>query len=122
MKELTMYVKRLTPQEKMDIMDIKLDRIRAVNYRCEVCNIQLEPGNQHMSHIVPKWENNVEKYSYEAIHHHDNIKITCSNCNSSVMISGENAIKKHFVRIYLDLIDQGYDLSKLPRGIYERVV
>ena len=116
MLELTMQVKRLTPQEKMDIMDIKLERIRAVNYRCEVCNIQLEAGNQHMSHIVPKWKNNIEKYGYEAIHHHDNIKITCSNCNSSVMISGCNAIKEHLTPIYEDLTNQGFDCSEVLRG------
>ena len=118
MKELTIHVKQLTPREKIDIMDIKLDMIRAVNYRCEVCNMQLEAGNQHMSHIVSKAKHNVEKYSYEAIHHQDNIKITCSNCNSSVMISGDRAIKEHFKPIYEDLIDQGSDCTEVMKRVY----
>jgi len=80
--------------------------------------MQLEAGNQHMSHIVSKAKHNVEKYSYEAIHHQDNIKITCSNCNSSVMISGERAIKEHFKPIYEDLENQGYNGTKVKRKIY----
>ena len=121
MKELTMHVKKLTPREKMDIMDIKLERIRDLNYRCVVCNDHLEAGNQHMSHIIPKWKNNIEKYGYEAIHHHDNIKITCSTCNSSVMISGKQKIKEHLTPIYTDLLNQGYDTTQLQLEISKEI-
>jgi len=117
MKELTMHVKKLKPREKMDIMDIKLERIRSVNYRCEECNDYLEAGNQHMAHIVSKAKHNIENYSYEAIHHHLNIKITDSKCNSSVMISGSNAIKEHFTPIYEDLTNQGFDCREVLRGL-----
>lgn len=125
MKQLTFKVKSLTRREKDRIIDLKYKMLKENNYRCYSCGDTIRHlTDSEMSHVVPKWGNNIIKYGYEAIHHPDNIRITCKKqkCNSKVMlnVSRKEALKPHFLPIYEDLAKQGYDVTdatdRLLRG------
>lgn len=114
MKQLTFRPKHLSFNEKMEAIELKLDMIREAGYRCEVCGHEFH-GQQEaqLSHIIAKHLNHIKKYSYEAIFHRLNMKVTDANCNSKVMInvSKKEYVKEHLLPIYEDLALQGYDVT-----------
>ena len=69
--------------------------------RCQVCGKHLEFYNCELAHRIPKHKKYLKKYGPEIIHHPLNMRITCSKCNSRVLIDpatnpieAEHLIKK----------------------------
>jgi len=84
--KLTMKNKKLTPLEKMDIMDLKVRLVSEVGYRCFKCNDVLGGSNPaQLAHMVQKGDRNYKKYGYEVINHPANLMVSCSKCNVYAM-------------------------------------
>ena len=96
----------ISRQQKEDAEQLKEDMIIECTAHCFWCKKQFAPSFLHMAHRISKAGRHIKKYRYEVIHHKFNIRITCSDCNSYVLlnpntIEGEELIK----RIELDIIN-----------------
>lgn len=114
LEDLTYINKKLSYEEKEDIESQKRQMINYAGGCCEVChkpfNFNIFP---QMAHIVIK--GNVKIFGAEVIHHPYNIKITCSKCNSGVIIntSKRQLLREHLEPIYQDLGVEDYKSHEL---------
>lgn len=114
--KLTHKVKQLSTSEKMDALEDKIRLCISKGNRCEYCGELLPSNKLQLAHIVPKHKNFIERYSYEAINHKLNFKVTCSLCNSKAMnevAKSDHARAEHFKPIIEDLEQQGYNTSTI---------
>lgn len=114
--KLTHKVKQLSFTEKMDAIEYKIRLCATKGNRCEYCGELLPSDKLQLAHIVPRHKNFIEKYSYEAINHRFNFKVTCSLCNSKAMnevAKSDYARTEHFKPIIEDLKSQGYNTSTI---------
>jgi 5-methylcytosine-specific restriction endonuclease McrA len=77
----------VTNLEKIEADEDKLQRVIDNNYRCEVCSKRFGYSELQLAHIIPKHGNYIKRFTTAVIHHQDNMVLTCSKCNSGVMLS-----------------------------------
>jgi hypothetical protein len=91
--KLTFKNKTLSYDEKRDIEALKRYRVLEQGNCCCVCDKPFGSDRlPEMAHMISKANRNIKKYGYEVIHHYLNIKITCSDCNSSVLINTSKTV------------------------------
>ena len=105
-EDLTYKSKKLSYDDKRAIEQLKYDMTVEQGCRCYVCreSFGMDVLSQ-MAHRISKAERHIKKYGYEVIHHRFNIRITCADCNSSVMINSSKTllVDKLIKRIHEDL-------------------
>ena len=124
MKELTFKNKKLNFSDKLEVIELKRSMIIEAGNRCSVCGELLGTHKPaELAHILAKHKNNIQKFSYEAIHSPLNMRITCSTCNPRVMInrSRKELVRQHLQTIADDLSDQGYDTTQLQLEIDKEI-
>jgi 5-methylcytosine-specific restriction endonuclease McrA len=76
--------------EKIEADEAKQQRIQDVNNYCQVCKKRFGQSSLQLAHIVAKKGNYIKRFTKEVIHHHDNMVVTCADCNSSVMLNPDS--------------------------------
>ena len=77
----------MTNLEKIEADEEKLQRVIDCKFTCQVCRKKFGESQLQLAHIVAKKGNYIKRFGVEIIHHPDNMVITCSKCNSSVMLN-----------------------------------
>ena len=102
--KLTYINKKLTPLEKMDIMELKVKLVAEAGYRCFKCNDVLGGDNPaQLAHILSR--KLISKCGYEVINHPMNLKVSCGDCNSYAMIIPDKLAHENNIRRELGLED-----------------
>ena len=82
----------MTAIDKLDAEELKQQMYCMAKGRCTVCGKQLAYSECQLAHRIPKGY--VKMYGPKIIHHPLNMRITCADCNSSVLINpGSNPIE-----------------------------
>jgi 5-methylcytosine-specific restriction endonuclease McrA len=84
---------------KIEAAEAKQQRIEDSNYTCEVCGKRFGQSSLQLAHIVAKHVNYIKEWGTKVIHHDDNIKLTCADCNSSVMIDPNSIPGLHHIAL-----------------------
>lgn len=71
--------------DKEDARDNKLQMWIDAGCVCHVCGDHVSSTAAQLAHRIPKGY--VKTYGPEIIHHRFNMRITCSDCNSKVLLS-----------------------------------
>lgn len=80
------------------INDVRINKLIASNYKCEVCGKIINEYNSQLAHIIPQTIPNIKKYGRSIIHHTENMKIVCSlACNSTVNIGCKPETERQLV-------------------------
>lgn len=76
----------MTELEKMEAWEQKVDMHIEAHGRCFFCNKLVSIYNAELAHRVPKAKPYLKEWGPDVIHHKDNLRITCSKCNSKALL------------------------------------
>ena len=112
--KLTKKIKALSAKEKLEANEHKQRLIMYAGNRCTECYDYFPSFQLQLAHVISKADRNIKKYGYEVIFHDLNMKVTCSKCNSGVMIntSKTELVKEHLKPIHEDLRSKGYEIEE----------
>lgn len=86
---------------KFEANERRQQRIIDANYTCQVCGKRFPESELQLAHIIPKHLRYIKKYGKKVIHHDLNMVVTCSKCNSSVLLNPAYLDGKiHLKKIY----------------------
>jgi len=91
----------MTALEKQEANERKVEAYFKARCRCLECGISISLPACHWSHRIPKTKGYLEKYGDAVINHPMNMVITCSKCNSRVLLDP----KTHRIEAQ-DLVDE----------------
>ena len=97
----------ISRQQKEDAEQLKEDMIIECTAHCFVCGSQFPQSELQMAHVIPKHINYLKRFGYGIINHRLNLRITCSSCNSSVMVHPDTIPGKQLIEeIKQDIINK----------------
>lgn len=80
---------KLTPIEKIEAEEKKVQIYNLRNGTCEVCGNVMAQSEAQLAHRIPKSKMYLKRYGKEIIHHTKNLALVCGlECNSRVNING----------------------------------
>ncbi|MCP4266624.1 MAG: hypothetical protein GY777_13825 [Candidatus Brocadiaceae bacterium] len=77
----------MTNREKLEANESKAELIQALNNTCQVCFNQLPSSELQLAHRVAANKFNIKEYGRSVMYHPRMLVLTCSSCNSSVLIN-----------------------------------
>jgi hypothetical protein len=78
----------MTLRERTNLIEHKIQMLKACNWECEVCGNPLTLDGCQLAHRLPSTKYNLKTYGKQIIHHPKNLACVCSlKCNSAVLLN-----------------------------------
>ncbi len=77
----------MTNKDKLEANERKQELIEALNYTCQVCFERFPDSELQLSHKIAATKFNIKEFGRDVMYHENMMVLTCSSCNSSVLIN-----------------------------------
>ncbi len=77
----------MTNLDKLEANERKQELIEALNYTCQVCFKRFPGSELQLAHRISATKYNIAEFGRAVMYHERMLILTCSKCNSSVLIN-----------------------------------